>query len=168
MMSLKNAVYLKENAVYPKGNVLTLRYAAAALAFASELIHLWVLPGQLVAAMLPGVFFLLVAIGQGLLGASLLFGPGRWALRFGILLNVFVILVWLFTRVVSTPELFQPLRLPVEGLGALATAIEVALVILLVGLRRSVPPKKRKKRRVRWVTRKETTGRQEVPEWQHS
>jgi hypothetical protein len=99
-----------------------------------------------VAAMLPGVFFLLVAVGQGLLGASLLSGPGRWALRFGILLNVFVIFVWLFTRVVSVPELFEPLRLPVEGLGAVATAVEVALVVLLVGLRRSVPPKKRKRR----------------------
>jgi hypothetical protein len=133
-----------KNAVYPKENAPTLRYAAASLAFVSELIHLWVVPGQLVAAMLPGVVFLLVAVGQGLLGASLLSGPGRWALRFGILLNVFVIFVWLFTRVVSVPELFEPLRLPVEGLGTVATAVEVALVVLLVGLRRSVPPKKRK------------------------
>lgn len=133
-----------KNAVYPKENVPTLRYAAAALAFASELIHLWVLPGQLVAAMLPGVFFLLVAIGQGLLGASLLFGPGRWALRFGILLNLFVIFVWAITRLVSVPELFEPLRLPVEGLGTVATAAEAALVVLLVRLRRSISPKQRK------------------------
>jgi hypothetical protein len=141
------------NSVYPKGNVPTLRYAAASLAFVSELIHLWVLPGQLVAAMPPGAFFFLVAVGQGFLGASLLFGGGRWTLRFGILLNLFVIFVWLFTRVVSVPELFEPLRLPVDGLGAVATAIEVALVVLLVRLRRSVPPKKRK-RRVRWGTRR--------------
>jgi hypothetical protein len=137
---------MMKSMAYPKENAPTLRYAAASLAFASELIHLWVVPGQLVAAVLPGVFFLLVAVGQGLLGASLLSGPGRWALRFGILLNVFVIFVWLFTRVVSVPELFEPLRLPVEGLGAVATAVEVALVVLLVGLRRSVPPKKRKRR----------------------
>ncbi len=135
-----------KNAVYPKENVPTLRYVAASLAFASELIHLWVVPGQLVAAMLPGVFFFLVAAGQGLLGASLLFGPGRWALRFGLLLNLFVIFVWLLPRVVSVPELFEPLRLPVEGLGAIATAAEAALVVLLVGLRRSVPPKRRKRR----------------------
>jgi hypothetical protein len=70
-----------KSTTYTKETTPTLRYAAAALAFASELIHLWVVPGQLVAAMLPGVFFLLVAVGQGLLGASLLFGPGRWALR---------------------------------------------------------------------------------------
>lgn len=40
------------------------------LAFASELIHLWVLPGQLVAAMLPGTFFLLVAACQGSSGRA--------------------------------------------------------------------------------------------------
>ena len=116
----------------------TLRYAAAALAFTSELIHLWVVPGQLVAAMLPGVFFLLVAVCQGLLGASLLFGAGRWALRLGILLNALVVLVWMLTRLVSVPELFEPLRLPVEGLGSVATTVEVALLVLLFGLRRSL------------------------------
>src|SRR4028119_416271 len=98
---------------------------AAALAFASQGVHLWVLPGQLAAAMLPGVFFFLVAVGQGLLGASLLFGGGRWTARFGILLNVFVVLVWLLTRAVSIPQLFEPIKLPVEGLGAVATAIGV-------------------------------------------
>ncbi len=130
-------------------------YPAAALAFVSELIHLWVLPGQLVASMLPGVFFLLVAIGQGLLGVSLLFGTGRWTLRFGILLNLFVVFVWAFTRVVSVPELFAPVRLPLGGLDLAAAAAEVALVILLVRLRRFLPPRKRR-RRVRWDTRRDT------------
>jgi hypothetical protein len=145
-----------KNAAYPNESVPTLRYAAAALAFVSELIHLWVLPGQIV-AVAPGVFFFLVAVGQGLLGASLLFGGGRRTLLVGILLNLFVILVWLFTRVVSVPELLEPLRLPVEGLGAVATAVEVALVALLVRLRMSVPPKKRK-RRAWWGTRRGAAG----------
>jgi hypothetical protein len=123
---------------YAKESSLTQRHVAAAMAFASELIHLWVLPGQLVAAMLPGTFFLLVAVGQGLLGASLLFGTGRWTLRFGILLNVSVILVWVLTRLVSVPELFEPLRLPVEGLGAGVTAAEVTLLALLFKLRRDL------------------------------
>ncbi len=47
--------------------------------------------------MLPGIFFLLVAMGQGLLAVSLLFGPARRTLRFGILLNLFVVFVWVFT-----------------------------------------------------------------------
>jgi hypothetical protein len=122
------------------------RRLAAALAFVSQGIHLWVLPGQLAAAMPPGVFFFLVAVGQGLLGASLLFGGGRWTARFGILLNVFVILVWLLTRAVSIPQLFEPIKLPVEGLGAVATAIEVALVASLMRLGRSLRRKKRLER----------------------
>ena len=119
------------------------RRLAAALAFASQGIHLWVLPGQLAAAMLPGVFFFLVAVGQGLLGASLLFGGGRWTARFGVLLNVFVILVWLLTRAVSIPQLFEPIKLPVEGLGAAASLVEIALVVALLRLGRSLRRRKR-------------------------
>ena len=122
------------------------RRLAATLAFVSQGIHLWVLPGQLAAAMPPGVFFFLVAVGQGLLGASLLFGGGRWTAPFGILLNVCVILVWLLTRAVSIPQLFEPVRLPVEGLGAAATFVEVALVASLVRLGRSLRQKKRLER----------------------
>ena len=117
-------------------------HLAAALAFVSQGIHLWVLPGQLAAAMLPGVLFFLVAAGQGLLGASLLFGGGRWTARLGVLLNVFVILVWLLTRAVSIPQLFEPIKLPVGGLGAAATLVEVALVISLMRLGRSLRRKK--------------------------
>jgi len=132
---------------YPERGIAALRYVAAALAFASELIHLWVLPGQFVVAMLPGIFFLLVAMSQGLLAVSLLFGPGRWTLRFGILLNLFIVLVWSFTRLVSVPELFEPIRLPADGLDLAATVMEVLLLVLLVMLRRQTPPKKRKLRR---------------------
>jgi hypothetical protein len=122
------------------------RRLSAALAFASQGIHLWVLPGQLAAAMPPGVFFFLVAMGQGLLGASLLFGGGRWTARFGVLLNVFVVLVWLLTRAVSIPQLFEPVKLPVGGLGAAATSIEVALVVALMRLGRSLRRQKRLER----------------------
>ena len=129
-----------------KGTGRRLRYAAAGLAFVSQGIHLLVLPGQLVAALLPGVFFFLVAVGQGLLGASVLFG-GRWTARFGMLFNVFVILVWLLTRTVSVPQIFEPVRLPVEGLGAAATIVEAALVVALMMLKRSIPRKKKERRR---------------------
>src|ERR671917_2344886 len=118
------------------------RGLAAALAFASQAIHLWVLPGQLAVAIPPGLLFFLVATGQGLLGASLLFGGGRWTARLGVLLNVFVVLVWLLTRAVSIPQLFEPVRLPVEGLGAAATFIEVALVVSLMRLGRHLRQKR--------------------------
>ena len=122
------------------------RRLAAALAFVSQGIHLWVLPGQLAAAVPPGAFFFLVAVGQGLLGASLLFGGGRWTARFGILLNVFVVLVWLLTRAVSIPQLFEPIKLPVEGLGAAASLVEVALVVALMRLGRTLRREKRLER----------------------
>ena len=125
------------------GRAPKLRRLAAALAFASQGIHLWVLPGQLAAAMFPGIFFFWVAVGQGLLGASLLFGGGRWTARFGVLLNVFVILAWLLTRAVSIPQLFEPIKLPVEGLGAAATVVEFMLIVVLLLLKRSIPRKKR-------------------------
>jgi hypothetical protein len=88
-----------------------------------------------------------------------LFGPGRWTLHFGILLNVFNVFVWAFTRVVSVPELFAPVRMPIGGLGLVATTAEVALVVLLVRLRRSLPPNKRR-RRVRRGSRRETAERE--------
>ena len=122
------------------------RRLSAALAFVSQGIHLWVLPGQLAAAMPPGVFFFLVAVGQGLLGASLLFGGGRWTARFGILFNIFVVLVWLLTRAVSIPQLLEPIKLPVGGLGAAATFVEVALVVSLMRLGRSLRRDKRLER----------------------
>jgi hypothetical protein len=122
------------------------RRLAATLAFVSQGIHLWVLPGQLAAAMPPGIFFFLVAVGQGLLGASLLFGGGRWTARFGVLLNVFVVLVWLLTRAISIPQLFEPIKLPVEGLGAAATLVEVALVVSLMRLGRALRREKRLER----------------------
>jgi hypothetical protein len=126
-----------------KNYVSNPRRLAAGLAFASQGIHLWVLPGQLAAAMLPGIFFFLVAVGQGLLGASLLFGGGRWTARFGVLLNVFVVLVWLLTRAVSVPQLFEPIKLPVEGLGAAASLVEIALLVALLRLGRSLRRQKR-------------------------
>ena len=133
-----------KNAAYPERTRPALCYVAAALALASELIHLWVVPGQLVAAMLPAIFFLMVSVGQGLLAASLLFGFSRWTIRLGLLLNLFVIFVWILTRLVSVPEIFEPLRLPFEGIGLLATVTEVALVLMLVRLRKSLPPKKKR------------------------
>jgi hypothetical protein len=143
------------NVPYQERGGAALRYSAAGLALVSELIHLWVLPGQFVVAMLPGTFFLLVAISQGLLAVNLLFGAGRWTLRLGILLNLFVVFVWSFTRVVSVPELFAPVRLPMGGLDLAVTAAEAVLVILLVRLRRSLPPRMRK-RRMRRGTRRDT------------
>jgi hypothetical protein len=126
-----------KNAAYSKGNVSTLRYAAAALAFASQLAYLWSLPGEFVIRPLVGAFVLLAATFQGLLAVSLLFGPGRWMLRFGILLNATIAFVWVVTRFWGFPAAVGFTRLPVEPLGLAATAGELALIVLLVRLRKN-------------------------------
>jgi hypothetical protein len=120
--------------------------AAAALAFASQLIHLGVLPGAFVARPLVGSFVLLAAVGQGLLAASLLFGPGRWAIRFGLLLNATIVLAWAATRLAGFPALLGFARLPVEPVGLMATLIEIALLVLLLKIGRGLRTERRKRR----------------------
>ncbi len=113
------------------------RYLAAGLAFASELIHLWAVPGWYAEWNTAGYLLLFVAGCQGALGVSLLFGAGKRPLRLGILFNLFVVFVWAFTRVVGIPAWLAFMPLPVEASGLLATAAEVALVVLLVVLLRT-------------------------------
>lgn len=136
----------KDTTYTTKEGGLTPRYAyvAAALAFLAQLIHLWVLPEHYLTWDTAGYFFLIVAACQGFLGVSLLFGAGRWTLRFGILLNLFVIFVWGFTRTVGIPAWIGSfMREPVGALDLAATTAEVALVVLLAKLRRDLFPKRR-------------------------
>jgi hypothetical protein len=129
--------------------VWTAHRVAAALAFVSELIHLWVLPEQYAVWMGRGIFFFVVAACQGALAGSLLFGPGRKALTLGIVLNLFVVFIWAFTRVAGLPAWTVLMPLRVGALDLTATAAELALVVLLVRVRRGLPRKvRRSKRRV--------------------
>ena len=118
---------------------------AAALAFASQLLHLWVLLEAFVARPLTASFVLLAAVCQGLLGASLLFGPGRWTIRFGLLLNATIVLSWAATRVAGFPALFGFARLPVEPVGLVATLIEIALLVLLLKIGRELKTERKKR-----------------------
>lgn len=113
-----------------------LRIGAAGLAFGSELIHLWVLPDEFTLSALRGLFFLVVAMAQGAVAVNLLLGPGRWTLRLGLALNVAVVTLWTFTRVIGLPMWidFRPLPFGVPDL--LATALELALIACLTLLRR--------------------------------
>jgi hypothetical protein len=130
---------------------------AAALAFASQLLHLWVLLEAFVARPLTASFVLLAAVCQGLLGASLLFGPGRWTIRFGLLLNATIVLSWAATRVAGFPALFGFARLPVEPVGLVTTVIEIALLLLLLKIGRGLRTEpKRAERAMRKVSIRET------------
>lgn len=116
----------------------SVHYLTAGLAFASELIHLWQLPDEFIIWPLRGIFFLLVAMAQGALAVNLLFDPRRWTLRLGIVLNVFIILVWAFTRLVGVPGWIVFVRQPVDAAGIAAMAIGVVLIALLVTMRRAL------------------------------
>ena len=112
-------------------------HLAATLAFAAEGIHLSVLPDQYQVWWGYGLFYLVVAMAQGILGVSLLFGdPGPTTLRLGILLNLAVVLVWAFTRVGGVPIWNRFTTLPVGDVDLAATIVELALVLLLAILGR--------------------------------
>jgi hypothetical protein len=127
--------------------VWTVYPVAAALAFASQLGHLWILPGEFAARPLVGVLIFLAAVCEGLLAASLLLGPGRWAVRLGILLNPTIVFVWIVTRFWGFPAAVGFARLPVEPLGLAATVAEVALIVLLVGIGRHAKEYRKKQAR---------------------
>ena len=137
------------------------RYAAA-LAFASQLLHLWVLPGTFVARPLTGSFVFLAAVCQGLLAASLLFGPGRWAVRFGLLLNATTVLAWAATRVAGFPALFGFAQLPVEPVGLVATVIEISLLVLLLRIGRRLKTEQKAARAMRKQSIGETDRKEGV------
>lgn len=120
-------------------NRVSLRYVAAGLAFISELIHLWILPGEFITWVLHGLVFLVVAVGQGVLVVKLLFNPGRWTLRLGIVLNVGIVFIWAVTRLESgvIPAWIVAVQLPIAGLDLVALAVELVLVMLLIRLQRT-------------------------------
>lgn len=136
----------RKSAVRARQDAATFRYAAAALAFAAQLIHLWVLQEEFTVRPLSGFFVFLVAVFQGLLAVSLLFGPGRWMVRFGILLNICVVLTWIVTRFAGFPAALGFAQLPVEPLNLVVTAVEIALLVLLFRIGREL-----KRKRSRWV-----------------
>jgi hypothetical protein len=127
--------------------VWTANPVAAALAFVSQLVHLWILPGEFAARPLVGALVFLAAVCEGLLAASLLLGPGRWAVRLGILLNATIVFVWIVTRFWGFPAAVGFARLPVELLGLAATVAEVALIVLLVGIGRHAKKDRKKQAR---------------------
>lgn len=118
----------------PTKNQATLQYMAAACAFLSQAIHLWVLPGELVLSILSGLFFFTVAVGQGLLGVSLLFHPGKWAYRLGILLNSIIVLTLVAMHMISLPNITGAHQHSLGLLEVTAAFSEILLIFLLVKL----------------------------------
>jgi hypothetical protein len=123
-----------------------LRYAAAALAFVAELIHLWAVTQEFAVFPTRGLPLIPIAACQGVLAMSLLFGPSRWMLGFGVLFNLLVASLWAFTRIVGVPSGEVFVRLPVGVADLAVTVVEIVLVVLLVELMRDLRRRKWKGR----------------------
>jgi hypothetical protein len=114
-------------------------YFVAALAFVVELLYLWIAAEALLFWPVHGAFFAVVAIGQGSLGVKLLFSPGRWTLRLGILFNVSIIVLWGLARAIEAvfPVWILAVRSPFDGLEYTVIGFVLSLLISLIWLLRS-------------------------------
>lgn len=125
-----------------------IRSVGAVACFASELIHLWLLPEQYEVFVGYGLIFLLIAMAQGGIGANLVFAPRRRLLTFGLWVNGLLVVLYLFTHTVGVlvAEAFLPL--PVDPFGVAATLCEMLVIGMLFLLVRESPkePKRKKTR----------------------
>ncbi|WP_436346967.1 hypothetical protein [Natronorubrum sp. FCH18a] len=115
-------------------SVTRLHYFTAGLAFVVELFYLWVAAEALLFWPVHGAFFAAIAIGQGILGISLLFGPGRWTFRLEIIFNAAIMALWTIVRIVETmfPVWIIAVRTPVDGVAYIVMALVLSLFLSLI------------------------------------
>lgn len=128
----------QEQVLISEPHKAVMRYCIAGLSFVAELIHLWLLPAQYETFSGYGIVFLLIAMVHGLVGALLLFEPGRRIIACGIWFNFLVILLYVFTHSVGVPVGLAFVLLPVDVYGMLALLAELSVLVLLIVLRRDV------------------------------
>ena len=110
-------------------------YAAAGLAFAAALIHLWATPEHFEEWWGYGAFFVAAATGQGIFGVALLRRSTQPLLLAGIWSNVAIVVLYVVTRTRGIP--LGPHGGMVEDAGVLdmlATVAEVGMIVALVVL----------------------------------
>lgn len=111
----------------------TLLVLAAALSLVAAGIHLWVIPEHFDEWWGYGTFFLVVAVLQVLFALTLVRWPRRGLLVAGIVGNLAIIVLWVWTRTVGIP-VFGPGAGETEPVGDLDLASKVAeggLVLLI-------------------------------------
>ena len=110
-------------------------YAAAAFSLVAAMVHLWATPQHAWIWWGYGAFFVAIALSQGLFSVVLLRWPSQLLAVAGILGNLTVILLYVFTRTSGVP--LGPHAGKVEDAGLLdmtATVVEMGLVVVLVML----------------------------------
>ncbi|MFC4436411.1 MULTISPECIES: hypothetical protein [Natrialbaceae] len=115
-------------------SVTRLQYFTAGLAFVVELLYLWVAAEALLFWPVHGAFFAALAIGQGLLAVNLLFDPGRWTFRLGVLFNAGLLVFWVLVRAIETtfPVWIISVRTPVDGVEYIVMALVLSLLLSLI------------------------------------
>lgn len=111
-------------------------YSTAALSMTAASIHLWVAPEHLAEWWGYGVFFLMVALAQGLFGVAVLRWPTRPLLLAGIAGNLGIVAFYIISRTAGIPFI-GPHAGEVHAAGTLdliSVAAELGLVGLLVVL----------------------------------
>ena len=111
------AIHKARNVHLPLFQKKILRYVGASLCFLSELIHLWLLPQQYEIFFVYGLIFFVIAMAQGVIGASLLFEPGRRLLSFGLWVNALIVVLYIFTHTIGVLVGLAFLPLPIDAWG---------------------------------------------------
>ncbi|GCE28490.1 hypothetical protein KDA_39740 [Dictyobacter alpinus] len=123
------------------------RSSAAGMCILSELIHLWLLPGQYEIFIGYGIIFLLITMVQGFIGVHLFFEPRRRLLTFGLWVNAFIVVLYGFTHSIGVPVGLAFLPLPIDGWGVVAAITSLLIAVVLWFLRRKMPRIKRARRK---------------------
>lgn len=115
------------------------QYLTASFAFVVELLHLWIAAEALLFWPVHGAFFAALAIGQGLLAVSLLFDPGRWTFRLGVLFNLGLLVFWGIVRTIGTmfPVWLLAVRTPFDGIEYIVMGLVLSLLLALIWMWRN-------------------------------
>ena len=108
----------------------------AVFSLGSATVHLLVAPEHFEEWWGYGMFFLAVGAAQAAYGTLLIFNPSRQLFLLGILSNLAVIALYVFTRTVGIP-LFGPAAGTTEAVGPIDLAskvVEMVLVLTLISM----------------------------------
>ncbi len=119
--------------LYPVRQHKGISCTAAVLSLAAGLLHVSAMPRHYAEWWGYGVFFLVVAVAQVLLGDGLLYRPRQRLFLAGIIGNFAVISLYIVTRTAGVP-FFGPHAGEVEAVGAIDLASVVAEVALVAAL----------------------------------
>lgn len=117
----------------PAGDVSFMTSLTALLVWVAAAVHLVLTPEHFEEQTVYGVFFLLAAVFQLVIGWLLLRRPTPATLRAGAVGSLLLLVVWMVTQVVTPPLAPHPGAEPVTLLGIVATGAELAALVLLVG-----------------------------------